>query len=135
MKITVNQLRRIIREEIEKTVETYVEDEHPFVSLEQRVKLDKIKNKFQDLSKMFTQEEMANALAGYYTEVPGIMGAESFTDSKVFSGLRYMFPNIDGYTWRLSGDLADSKARIYSRSTPQDVVGIKYKPEDEKYKP
>jgi len=134
MKITVNQLRRIIREEIEKTVrlnEIDVEDEHPFVSPEQRVELDEI-TKYPDLSKMFTQEEMANALAGYYTEVPGIMGAKSFTDSKVFSGLRYMFPNIDGYTWRLSGDLADIQARIYSRSTPQDVVGIKYKPQDEK---
>jgi hypothetical protein len=79
MKITVNQLRRIIREEIEKTVRLNENvDDELLVNPEQRAELDKI-TKYPDLSKMFTQEEMANALVSKnYKVIPEIMGVDTF---------------------------------------------------------
>ena len=137
MKITVNQLRRIIREEIEKTVhlnEIYDEDEP--VSLEQKEKLDKIV-KFPDLSKMFTQEEMANALINKnYKVIPQIMGVDTFDNFKVWDALSYMFPEMKKdrqtyrswrETWDLAGPLANIKGMTLSRQTPQDSPSPKLK--------
>ena len=134
MKITVSQLRRIIREEVQKTVrlnEIYDEDER--VSLEQKEELDKIV-KFPDLSKMFTPEEMANALINKnYKVIPQIMGVDTFDNFKVWDALIYMFPQMrfnrsSRETWDLAGPLANSKGMTLSRPTPKEVPGIKYKP-------
>ena len=141
MKITVNQLRKIIREEVQKTVRLneMVDNDHPFVSLEQRAELDKLV-KYPDLSNMFRQEEMANALISKnYKDIPKIMGAQTFDDPKVFDALRYMFrdkisPSIDRDSfrswkeaWRFAGPLANGKGLTLSRPTPQDSLGAKLK--------
>ena len=145
MKITVNQLRRIIREEIEKTVSLNEIDDEP-VSLEQKDELDKIVNsvnsvinlvpaaaKSLDLSTMFTQEGMANALINkYYKVIPEIMGVDTFDNPKVWDALIYMFPKMrfsrsSRETWDLAGPLANSKGMTLSRPTPQDSPSPKLK--------
>jgi len=156
MKITVNQLRRIIREEIEKTVSlNEIDDEPVSLEQEQKVELDKIVNsvnstinrvpaaaKYLDLSKMFTQGEMANALINnYYKVIPEIMGVDTFDNPKVWEALIYMFPEMrfnrsSKGAWHLAGPLANSKGMTLSRPTPKDAFGMAFKPEDElKYKP
>jgi spore maturation protein CgeB len=130
MKITVNQLRKIIREEIEKTVRLNEESSlYPYVDDEEKQRIESKLNKitkYHNLNGEANTETMANALVSYYKDVPHIMGAESFTDSAVFTGLKYMFPNIKGDTWRIAAGMADSKAWTLSRPTPQDnPVGLK----------
>jgi len=109
-----------------------VEDEHPFVSPEQKDELNKI-TKYPDLSKMFTQEEMANALINkYYKVIPEIMGVDTFDNPKVWDALIYMFPEMrfsrsSRETWDLAGPLANSKGMTLSRPTPQDSPSPKLK--------
>jgi hypothetical protein len=125
MKITVNQLRRIIREEIEKTVRLNENVDDELVNPEQRAELDKI-TKYPDLSKMFTQEEMANALVSEnYKVIPKIMGVDAFDKPEVEDALIYMFPQMRfNRSWRealVSAVLvATSKGMTHPRPTPQD---------------
>jgi hypothetical protein len=147
MKITVNQLRRIIREEIEKTVRL-----NEGLGSEQLAQLDALKNKWTveypekfpglfkvndtDLSGYRDQESLALELNKHYKDILSITGAHGFDTPEAKAAIMYMFPKADKQTVMMSCEVADLQGGRKFKEIPKELPGIKYKPEDEfKYKP
>ena len=139
MKITVSQLRRIIREEVQKTVRL-----NEGLGSEQLAQLDALKNKWTveypekfpalfkvkdtDLSGYRDQEHLALELNKHYKDVLNITGAHGFDTPEAFEAIMYMFPKANRSTVKMGCEVADTKEGRKFREIPKEVPGIKYKP-------
>ena len=134
MKITVNQLRKIIREEVQKTIRL-----NEGLDNEQIATLDKLKKlgvHFPDanLTVLNLPGNIADALvtrysdSRYYGGLLKIVGAPAFNTPEAITAIMYMFPNADRRTVMQGCEIADQKSGKVSIPKLPDAVGFRFKP-------